>query len=126
MTPGEAQAWLEARRAQALERSRDAARVEAAFKLEAVKAQRAYIRANRLEPYTEATLALDQLHRQAVRQWAQAQADAGRARRSLVALNSTGRLRAADGARRAAGVRNGDQVHSGSARPLEGHHGLPA
>lgn len=125
MTPEEAQAWLEARRDQAQAQAQDAARVESAFKLEAVKAQRAYIRANRLEPFTDATRALDKLHRDAVRQWAQAQADAGRAHRSLVALDSTVRRRAADGARRAAEARNGAQVHSGPARPLEDQHGLP-
>lgn len=123
MTEEEALAMLEDRVDQAREAADVAKGVEAAFKLEAQKAQRAYIKANREAPHTEATRALDKLHRDAVRQWARAQADAGRAYRSMAALNSKLSRRAADGARSGQEARNGAQVHSGPARPLEGHHG---
>lgn len=107
---------LEAIRAAAEELAATTARVEAAFKLEAQKAQRAVIQANRWAPHSEETLALDKLHRAAVKQWAQAQADAGRAHRSVVALRSSMAHRAAVRARSGQEVRNGAQVHPGPDR----------
>lgn len=107
---------LEAIRTAAEERAATTARVEAAFKLEAQKAQRAYIQANRWAPYSEEALALDRAHRAAVRQWAQAQTDAGRAHRSAVALRSKVARSGAERARSAQRVQNGAQVHPGPDR----------
>jgi len=126
MTGEDALALLQGRLMEAQAQAESAKRVEAAFKLEVVKAQRAYIQAKRIDPHTAATLALDKRHRAAVRQWAQAQADAGRAYRSLVALNAKLPRSGAGGAGTRWEARNGFRVHPGPARPLEGQHGLPA
>ena len=108
-----------------LERVEDSRRVESAFKAQAVKAQRAYIQANRMDPRSPATEDLRKLHREALSQWAKAQADAGEARRGHAAR--FGRLLPAASAvaRSARGGRNGSQGHSGSVRPLEAHNGRP-
>lgn len=108
-----------------LERVEDTRRVESAFKAQAVKAQRAYIRANRLDPRSAATEDLGKLHREALGQWTKAQADAGAARRSHAAR--FGRLlpKAASTARTAREARNGSQVHLTPARPLDASHGRP-
>lgn len=108
-----------------LERVEDTRRVESAFKAQAVKAQRAYIQANRLDPRSPATEDLAKLHREALGQWAKAQADAGAARRGHAAR--FGRLlpQAASTARSAREARNGSQVHLTPVGPLEANHGRP-
>lgn len=126
MTPEEALALLLDRRDEAEEAKVDAARVEAAFKLEAQKAQRAFIQASQEAPRSAATAALDGAYRAAVRQWAKAQADAERAYRAYAAISSKVSRRGQERVQAAQRVRNGSRVHPRPVRPLEGQHGLPA
>lgn len=118
---------------EALESWENSRRVESAYKHQAKKAQRAYIDAARYAPRDPATERLATLHREAVSQWAQAQRDAAAARKVWLSRCRAEGVSLHRSASRAPfrlsgpiGGQNGVQLHSTPARPLEGHHGLPA